>query len=61
MHILDSLIQRVRALRITDFVEHQEDVEYQAHDRHVHPDLNLSPLKLFVSIVQQFAFRLIQL
>ena len=51
MHILESLIQRVRALMIADFVEHQDDAKYQAHDGHVHPDVNPSPLKLFVSIL----------
>ena len=54
MHILDPLIQRVRALKLADFAEHEEDDEYQTHNGHIHQDFNVSPLKLLVIIIHQF-------
>lgn len=51
LHILDALIQRVRVLKLKDFAEQAEDEdEYQAHDGHIHPDLNPDPPLLLVSI-----------
>ena len=63
MHIMEPLIQRVRALKLADFAENgegaedEEGAEYQAHDGHIHPDLNPDPPMLLVSIVHHFPFR----
>lgn len=57
MHILDPLIQRIHALKLADFTEHEEDDEYQAHDGHVPPHLIPVPPMFFVSIFHQFHFR----
>jgi hypothetical protein len=54
LHILDALIQRVRVLKLKDFAEQAEDEdEYQAHDGHIHPDLNPDPPLLLVSIANE--------
>jgi hypothetical protein len=54
LHILDALIQRVRVLKLKDFAEQDENEdEYQAHDGHIHPELNPNPPLLLVRIAHE--------